>query len=177
MTLNQPGSYEEPEGQEEGLGLETNRQIFEAISQGNYAPIIDIIASTIDKDKACSVLLSGMLQFKHVDRATDIKEFTKTALTLNPEVMASLIRYSYHHNPTSERFWQNPYDPSQTLFTDKNGAIISFTSNIATVPKGLPNEEVRYIKSLHSYTVLSGPDKGNVFQNSGNHRIPHPEPN
>jgi len=180
MTIGTPdpnGPDESPVSTPEGLGSERNQQIVKSLTAGDFQKLVHIIAEEPDKDKACEVVLRSMFDFHHVDRATDVQQLARVALKQSPEVMAALIRYSYHHNKTTERFWQDPNDSSRMLNLDRHGNIISHPMSIATVPKGLQGAGERFVRELRSYTVLTGPDKGKTFNNEGDRGIPIPEPN
>lgn len=171
--LRTPGS----EPSEEGLGFEKNRMVADSLSKGDFNRLVDLIAEEGFSDLACEVVLRSMFTFHHVDRATDVSALARTALERNPRVMAALIRFAYHAYPTAERFWLNPNDPSQMLFVDRHGNLISFPKSISTISKGVRGAGERFIGDLRSYTVLSGPESGQTFQNEGDRGIPSPQRN
>ena len=159
----------------EGLGAEQNRQIAERLQNGNYEGLLDILQISGDKNTACEVVINSMFDFHQKDRADSVNSLVSHALNnvdQYGDALKSLVLYSWNHNLQGGRFFQNPTN-GETLFLDGDGELISFRGEIATFTGG-DVEGTNYIRTLHSYTVLTGTNKGQTF--SGTERpIPAPK--
>ena len=159
----------------EGLGAEQNRKVAEHLQKGNYKGLLDILQTAGDKNKACEVVTTSTFDFHKKDRADSIDSLVRYALNnvdQYGDALKSLVLYSWNHNLQGGRFFQNPTN-GETLFLDGDGELISFRGEIATFTGG-DVEGTNYIRTLHSYTVLTGTNKGQTF--SGTERpIPAPK--
>ncbi len=172
MTLEKRDRFVAPK---EGLGAEKNREIAEALQNGDYGQLLDIISTTPDTDRACEVVVRSAVDFHQVDRADSTKNLIQTALDgidHYGDALKALVSYTWKKHLRGERFWQNPTN-DETLFVDGDGELISFQGEIDTYQQG-PQLGMNFIRTLDSYTVLTGPNQGQKF--SGAERpIPLPK--
>ena len=178
---NPPQENPNPEGKNkfgtnpEGLGAEQNRQIAEHLQNGNYEGLLDILQTSGDKNRACEVIINSMFDFHQKDRADSVNSLVSRALSnvdQYGDALKSLVLYSWNNHLRGERFFQNPTN-GETLFLDGDGELISFKGEIATHTQG-DIKGMNYVRTLDSYTVLTGPNKGKTF--SGTERpIPAPK--
>jgi hypothetical protein len=146
-----------------GLSAEKNVKIAEYLSSGDYTGLLDIISREQDKQLACEVILNSMFQFHKGTRTDTINGLLMNALSdieKNGSALKELILYTYKNNMQGERFWKNPYK-DETLFIDDDNELISFQGKVET-----NGAEMNYISALDRYEVLTGPNKGKIFNAS-----------
>ncbi len=149
----------------EGLGAEKNGQIAEYLQTGNFSELLDMIANEQDQEKACEVVLNSSFDFNPGSREDVAIGLTQTALDSPSkfgDAMKALVKYSYKHNATTERFWKNPSN-EEVFFIDGDGELISCVGETDSIAKGIQGEGERYIKTLTSYKVITGPNAGKKF--------------
>ena len=153
-----------------GLSYDENGQVATCLLTGNYDGLLQIIDAqeqVKDKQKACEVVVESMYEFNETDPSDSTEKLLTTALS-NIEVYGSalkeLIFYTWANHLEGERFWKNPAK-DETLFLNSEGEIISFKGELGKHIQG-PNKGMQYIVSLGKYEVLTGRDKGVVFEGS-----------
>ncbi len=152
-----------------GLGAEKNKRIAELLLSGNSTELLQMIQSEDDKDTACEVVINSMFEFNNNGRANSVNNLITTALSKVDEfadTLKALILYSWRNHLQGERFWKNPNN-GETLFVDDDGEVISFKGEIGTFTDG-QSKGMNYIKVLNEYTVLTGTNKGKVFNGGYN---------
>lgn len=151
----------------EGLGAEKNAQIANFLLAGNYDGLLTMIAQEQDKQTACEVITRSMVDFNQHSRSESVDSLLKTAmnkLDVYADALKELIIYTWRNNLQGERFWKNP-TKNETLFIDDDGELISFQGEIGTHTGG-DRKGMDYIRTLEKYDVLTGPNKGKMFDGS-----------